>query len=95
MSSRIFGYIFYGHELLVGTAVSLEPYVQEHAPEMHKNIDKLFQALHPFAVNGTPVRFLSEACVLKASWVAYDLSNIENSYFENPLFAQNNYADSN
>lgn len=92
MSSSTFGYMFYGKELLVGTEVSLEPYIRGHAPEMFKNIDKLFQALHPFAVNGTAIQFLSDARVLKAPWAAYDLSHADRSSFENPFFSNNNFT---
>ncbi|MDZ5782027.1 hypothetical protein [Marinococcus luteus] len=75
MSSIVFGYTFYEQELLVGTAVSLDPYLNGQEVHMFESIDKLFQALHPFAVNGTPVCFLSDARVLKAPWASYDLSH--------------------
>ncbi|WP_022794865.1 hypothetical protein [Marinococcus halotolerans] len=92
MSSSTFGFMFYGQELLVGTAVTLEPYMQGNVPEIHTNIDKLFQALHPFAVNGYPVRFLSEACVLKAPWAAYDLSHADRSFLNNQQLSTNNFT---
>ncbi|GEK58290.1 hypothetical protein CHL76_09005 [Marinococcus halophilus] len=75
MHTSTFGYIFNGNELLVGTAGSLAPYIQEACPQMYNNIDKLFHSLHPFAMDGTPLRFLSDAAVLKAPWAAYDLCN--------------------
>ncbi|SDW10498.1 hypothetical protein SAMN05421781_0461 [Marinococcus luteus] len=75
MSSIVFGYTFYDKELLVGTAASLEPYLQGQKAKMFESIDKLFQTLHPFAVNGTSICFLADARVLKAPWASYDLSH--------------------
>ncbi|WP_298785587.1 hypothetical protein [uncultured Marinococcus sp.] len=75
MSSIVFGYIFYGKELLVGTRASLEPYLQGQKAKMFDSIDKLFQTLHPFAVNGTAICFLADARLLKAPWASYDLGH--------------------
>lgn len=75
MSSIVFGYTFYDEALLVGTAVSLEPYLQGQEAIMFESIDKLFQTLHPFAVNGISICFLADARVLKAPWASYDLSH--------------------
>lgn len=73
MSPLSIGYVIQGTEIVVGTPESLSLYADEPWIAMHEDIEALFRALHPFAVQGVFIRILPDVQPLKATWKFYDI----------------------
>ncbi|WP_022793541.1 hypothetical protein [Marinococcus halotolerans] len=74
MTPLIIGYAIQGTEIVIGTPESLSWFTDEPCVALHEDIEVLFRALHPFAVQGVTIRFLPDVQSLKTAWEVYDIN---------------------